>query len=460
MSVMQQAEVLDRYVDEHMAAWTDELIELCRFPGESTRPDALRESADWTAERLRRLGADVVVVTLSDRPDAPPLVVGEIGDGPRTLNLVQHYDVQPAHPLELWTSPPYEPQIRDGRLFARGATDNKGELMSRVWGVEAYLATAGSLPCRIRFIVEGEEEYGSPNLAAFLDARPGLREADAALIEGGGLDPANRPVLLCGVRGMLAVELTARTLTSDVHSAAATLVENSAVRLVAALATLHNEDGGVSLDGILDDVRRPSDADRDHVRAQPTDDLDELKRAYGADRFIRGLEGADALEADSFDPTVNIQALWAGYTGEGHKNVVPAEAHARLDIRLVPDQTPDRVEAALRAHLDRRGFRDISFRRMAMSYAPWWTPMDHPLVGAAKRASEGVVGVPSLVSPSLSGTAPMHEICAQHNVPTVTLGAGRTDCMAHAPDENYRLDDAATAARITARFLDEFAALP
>ena len=451
---------IDRYVDDHMSAWTDELVELCRFPGESTRPDALRESADWTAERLRRLGAHVDVVTLPERADAPALVVGEIGDGPKTVTMVQHYDVQPAHPLELWTSPPYDPEIRDGRLYARGATDNKGEMMSRIWGVEAYLATRGRLPCRVRFIVEGEEEFGSPNLAAFLDARPEYRRADAALIEGGGLDPLDRPYLDCGVRGMLAVEMVARTLSSDVHSAAATLVENAAARLVAALASLRDTDGGVAIDGLLDDVRPPSDADRAAVRALPQDDLEELKRAYVAKRFLQGLEGADALEADAFRPTANIQAMWAGYTGEGHKNVVPAEAHARLDIRLVPDQTPDRVEAALRAHLDRRGFDDISFSRMATSYAPWWTPTDHPLVGAAKRASESVAGKEAIIAPSISGTAPMHEICAQHGVPTVSLGAGRTDCMAHAPNENYRLDDAATAARITARFLDEFAALP
>jgi acetylornithine deacetylase/succinyl-diaminopimelate desuccinylase-like protein len=453
------ADAVDRYIDEHMAAWTDELVEFCRFPGESTNPDALRESADWTAQRLRRLGAEVDVVTLPDRPDAPALVVAEIGEGPRTITMVQHYDVQPAHPLELWTSPPYEPEVRDGRLYARGATDNKGELMSRIWGVEAYLATHGRLPCRVRFIVEGEEEYGSPNLAAFLAARPQYREADGALIEGGSLDPLDRPYLVCGVRGMLAVEMTARTLGSDIHSSAATLVENAAARLVAALATLRTPDGAVALDGLTDDIRPPSDADRERVRSLPSDDLDDLKRAYGAERFLLGVEGADALEADAFTPTVNIQAIWAGYTGEGHKNVVPAEAHARLDIRLIPDQTPDRVEEALRAHLDRRGFTDITFRRMAMSYAPWWTPMDHPLVAAAALASEAVAGNDSIVAPSMSGTAPMHEICARHNVPTVSLGAGRTDCMAHAPDENYRLDDAATAARITARFLDEFAAL-
>jgi acetylornithine deacetylase/succinyl-diaminopimelate desuccinylase-like protein len=450
---------LDRYVDDHASAWVDELVEVCRFPSEETAPDALRDAAAWTADRLRRLGASVDVVELPDRPDVPPLVVGEIGEGPRTVNLVQHYDVQPAHPVELWQTPPYEPDIRDGRLWARGATDNKGELLSRIWGIEAYLATIGQLPVRIRFLVEGEEEYGSPNLGALLDERPDLRRADAALIEGGGIDPEGRPAIDCGVRGMMMVELAVRTLRSDVHSAAAPLTVNAAARLVAALATLRDERGAIAMDGFLDDVRPPSEVDRQRVRAMPLDDLEDLKRAYGAEEFLLGREGPDALEAIAFEPTINIQAIWAGYTGEGSKNVVPAEAHARLDIRLVPDQSPERADAALRAHLDRRGFPDVSYRRLEASYRPWWTPTDHPLVQAARAASEGVLGKDALVSPSMAGTAPMWEVCGRHDVPNVSLGAGRNDCMAHAPNENYRLGDAATAARITARFLDEFAAL-
>jgi acetylornithine deacetylase/succinyl-diaminopimelate desuccinylase-like protein len=263
----------------------------------------------------------------------------------------------------------------------------------------------------------------------------------------------------CGGRGMLMAELSCRTLTSDIHSSAAILLDNSAERLIAALATLHADDGRITLDGFLDDVRAPNAGDRARVRKLPTTDIEEMKSVYGAKRFRLGLEGADAMEAFAFQPTVNVQAIWAGYTGPGLKNVVPAEARARLDIRLVPDQTPDRIEKLLRAHLDKRGFQDVRIERAEMSYRPWWTPMDHPLIGAAARASEAVTGKESLISPSLAGTVPMAEVCAKHNMPNVTLGAARIDCKAHAPDENYRLEDAATAARITARFIEEFARL-
>jgi acetylornithine deacetylase/succinyl-diaminopimelate desuccinylase-like protein len=450
---------LDRYVEQHMPAWTQELVELCRLPSEETKPEDGKKAADWMAARLKRLGAKVDVVRLPGESAVPALVAGEIGDGSKALNMVQHYDVQPAHPLDLWTTPPYDPAIRDGVLYARGATDNKGELMSRIWGIQAYLATIGPLPCRIRFLVEGEEEWGSPHLGQLLDQRPELRKADAALIEGGGLDPENRPVIECGGRGMLHVELVAQTLKSDIHSSAAILLDNAAERLVAALATLHDDDGRITLDGFLDDVRKPSDADRARVRKLPTSDIEEMKSVYGAKRFRLGLEGADAMEAFAFQPTVNVQAIWAGYSGAGLKNVVPAEAHARLDIRLVPDQSPEKVAKLLRAHLDKRGFADVRFDTGAMSYRPWWTPMNDPLIGAAVRASSAVTGKESLISPSLAGTVPMAEVCSEYNVPNVTLGAARIDCKAHAPNENYRLDDAATAARITARFLDEFAAL-
>ncbi len=446
---------LDRIVAERLDDWIAEFMEFLAIPSEAADPAALASAAAWTAERLRRLGCEVRIVEL---PDVPPLVVGEIGPGPRVLNLVQHYDVQPSVPHDLWTTPPYAPAVRDGRVYARGATDNKGELMSRVWGVEAYVATGAELPCRLRFLVEGEEEAGSQHLDELLDLEPGLRRADGALIEGGGLTDAGQPWIDCGVRGMVGVELTVRTATSDLHSAAASIAPNAAARLVAALATLRDGRGAIALDDYLVDVRPPSAATRAAVRALPEDDLVSIRSAYGIERFLLGREGPDALEALAFEPTVNIQGLWSGYNGPGDKTIVPAEAHARLDLRLVPDQDPDRVFRALRAHFDRRGYTDVEMRRFVSGRA-WWTPTDDPLVAAAVRASEAVAGQAAVVSPSMPGCAPMWQVCGRDGVPNVTIGAGRMDSMVHAPDENYRIADAADAARIMGRFIDAFAAL-
>jgi acetylornithine deacetylase/succinyl-diaminopimelate desuccinylase-like protein len=446
-------ERFDRLVEKRLARWTDELAQFCRFPSEKHDEAALEGAADWTAERLRALGAEVSIVRLDG---IPPLVVGEIGDGPRTVTLVQHYDVQPAGDPALWAAPPYEPAIRDGRLIARGATDNKGELLPRLWAVEAWLKAVGPLPCRVRFLVEGQEESGSPDLDALLDEAPELRRADGALIEGGGLDMAGAPVMVAGGRGILLLELTARTLPYDAHSSLAVLLPNAAVRLVQALATLWHPDGRPAVSGIDAGVRPPTERQLALVEGAPERYLDDIRGEFRVERFVGGREGAEAMHAVTFEPTCNIQGLWAGYTAPGNKTITPAEAHARIDIRLVPDQDPAVVADAVRAHLAEGGFADIEVVEREAERA-WWTDPSHPIAEAAARASEAVTGKPATRLVSAAGTVPMYQVCAAHRVPATSLGAARDDCRAHAPDENIRLDDLAVATRITGRFLDLFA---
>ncbi len=446
----------DALVDERLGRWTDELAQFCRFPSEIGDMDALEGGADWTAERLRALGADVTVVRLDG---VAPLVVGEIGDGPRTLLAVQHYDVQPAGDPSLWTTPPYEPGVRDGRLYARGATDNKGEFLPRLWAVGAYLEAIGPLPCRVRFLVEGEEESGSTHLDALLDTAPELRRADGALIEGGGLDMRGTPELVGGGRGMLLVELTARAIRYDAHSSLAVILPNAAVRLVQALSTLWDRAGRPAVPGLDAGVRPPSTGQLAVVDAIPPQRLDDLAAEFGVDRFVGGLEGQAAVRAMTFDPTCNIQGLWSGHTGPGPKTITPAEAHARIDIRLVPDQHPAEVFEALRAHLEREGFGDIELRQTEGERA-WWTDPFHPIGEAAARACETVTGKPAIRMVSMPGTVPMYQVCAAHRVPATSLGAGRDDCHAHSPDENIRLEDLAAATRMMGRFMEQFADAP
>lgn len=450
-------ESLRALIGERMPRWTEELADVCRIPSEASDIAALREAAAWTAARLRRLGATVDVVGLPGRTDVAPLVVGEIGDGPRTLTMVQHYDVQPAAPHDLWTTPAYEPDVRDGRLYARGATDNKGEMMSRIWGVEAYLEAIGPLPCRVRFLVEGEEESGSEHLDALLDQRPDLRVADGALIEGGGVDALGRPVMTAGARGGVSVELVARTLKYDAHSSLATMLPSAPIRLVLALASLYDEGGVPSWPGLQTGARLPTEAQLAAIAALPTEDLDAIKAEYGVSAFIGGREGTAAWHADSFAVTCNIQGLWSGYTGPGGNTIVPAEAHARLDMRIIPDQDPAEILAALRAHLDAQGFADIETRTFEGAEPAYWADIDDPIVDAASAVSEAVFGKPALRYVSMSGIVPMHQVCARHGVPMTTLGGASEDCRAHAPDENYPLHGAADAAEVTARFLDAFA---
>lgn len=452
-------EAFDRLVDDRLDTWVEELAQYCRFASEKGDIEALRGAADWTIERLGALGADVALVELPGRPDVAPLVVGEIGSGPRTLNLVQHYDVQPAVPFDLWTTPPYEPDIRDGRLFARGATDNKGELLPRLWALEAWLETIGDLPCRVRFLVEGEEESGSEHLDALLDTRPELRRADAALIEGGSITLEGTPYVAAGGRGIIVLELAVRTIAYDAHSSLAVVLPNAAVRLVHALATMWSTDGSPAVAGLDAGIRPPTPGQRAVVETVPLEVLEDIVGEFRPRQLIGGLEGRRAIEALSLSPTLNVQGLWSGYTGPGAKTITPAEAHARLDIRIVPDQDPAEILAALRAHLDREGFTDVEVREIESERA-WWTPPDHPVVETALGVSEAVTGRRGFRSVSMPGTVPMYQVCAAHRVPATTLGAARDDCRAHAPDENIRLDDLATATRIAARFYDALAALP
>ena len=446
----------DRVVGARLEGWTQELVEFLAIASEGGDTAGLRAAADWTADRLRRLGA---VVEILELPDAPPLVVGEIGDGPRTLNAVQHYDVQPAEPLELWTTSPYEPDIRDGRVWARGATDNKGELLPRVWAVEAWLEAYGPLPCRIRFLVEGQEETGSNALDALLDLRPSLRQADAALIEGGGLDLSGRPDVVAGGKGIVVIELNVRTMTQDAHSGLSVLLPNAGHRLVQALATLWDADGRPAVDGLDAGRRSPTAAQRATLARMDLRQLDDVRAEWGVERFLGGLDGVAALEASTFETTLNLQGLWAGHTEATPKTVTPAEAHARLDIRIVPDQDPVEIVRAIRRHLDAHGYADVGI--VAREGEPaWWTPPDHVVVTTAARVSEAVAGLEASIGISMPGTVPMYQVCAEHRVPATSLGAGRADCRAHAPDENIRIEDLATATRITGRFLDAFARLP
>jgi acetylornithine deacetylase/succinyl-diaminopimelate desuccinylase-like protein len=443
-------DAFDRLVAERMSAWTAELDAFCRVRSEAIDAAGVGEAADWVAARLRTAGADVELIELDG---APPLVVGEVGDGPLVLNAVQHYDVQPAEPLELWTTPPYEPAIRDGRLFARGASDNKGQLLVRIQAVEAYREVVGEIPCRIRFLVEGEEESGSVNLRRLLDARPGLRRADAALQEGGQVNEDGAPVLICGVRGLVYVELSVRTLRFDAHSGGAQLYPNAAWRLIDALSTLwSNRDGRVMIDGFYDAVRPLTAAQLTHLRDNVPFEEAELKDIYGTDSFVAGRTGVDAQAAQIFEPTCNIAGVWSGFTGPGSKTITPAEARAKLDLRLVPDQDPWEVRRLLRAHLDANGFADVEITDLGHEH-PYWSPIDAPIVEAAARAAEEAFGHAAIRQFSSPGTAPMHEVCAADQVPMVAIGCGDHHARAHAPDESIDLERYAQAARALGRLI-------
>jgi len=449
---MTARDALERYVASHADRYVEELRELCAIPSEATDPAALDAAAAWCRDRLAAAGCR----TREIRADSvPALVVGETGSGARRLICVQHYDVQPAVPLELWETPPYVPAIRNGAVYARGVGDNKGHLLLRIQAVEAHQAVFGDLPIRLRFLIEGEEEAGSVNLGRLLQQDPSLVDGDGALKEGGSLDPAGRPELSLGNKGILYVELRVRTMASDAHSAGAPYLPNAGWRLLAALATLLDPAGRVRIPGFYDQVRQATDEERRYVTTRPFE-ADHIKRVYGIDRFAFGRDAAAANAAAVFEPTCNLCGVWSGYTGPRTKTVIPAEAAAKLDFRLVPDQDPAAVAELLRRHLDAEGFVDVEIVPEE-GERPYRGPADSPLVRAAQAVAEEAFARPAVIIPNGGGTAPMWLVSHRHQLANVTLGMSHTGSGAHAPNEHIRLDNYWKALRATAQLYQRYA---
>ena len=445
---------LDRFIASQHDRFVAELKELCAIPCEASDPPALDAAARWCRDRLRAAGfADARELRVTN---APALVVGETGlKSGRTLIGVQHYDVQPAVPLELWKTRPYDPSLRDGAVYARGVDDNKGHLLLRIQAVEAHRAVLGELPLRVRFLIEGEEESGSSHLADLLALEPKLIEADGALKEGGALDSAGRPQLSLGGKGILYCHFRVRTMSRDAHSGGATHYPNAAWRLAHAFASLMDERGRVRIEGFYDDVRKPTRADQAMLERMPFD-ADATKTVVGIDRFAFGRSDDEAKRASVFEPTCNICGIESGYNGPGSKTVIPREASGKVDFRLVPDQDPARIAELLRAHLDRNGFRDVEFSAEEGEH-PYRGPADAPLVRAVAAVAEEAFGKPAVLIPSSGGTSPMWVVCHARNMANVTLGMGHPAAGAHAPNEHILLSNYWRALRATARLYSAFA---
>jgi len=424
------------YVEAHKDHFLGELMAFCAQPSIAAQGVGVQEMAALVRERLERLGAEVQLLSVND---GPPVVYGEIGEGERTLLIYNHYDVQPPDPLDEWESPPFEPTVREGKLFARGVSDNKGDLMARMQAAEAWQATQGPLPLKLKFVVEGEEEVGSPHLADFAAAHADLLRADGCLWEGGGRDEADRPMLTLGLKGIQYLELRARGAKNDLHSSMATLVPNPAWRLVWALATLKDEEDHITIDGYMEHVAEPTEGEWAMLRAIPFEE-EKLRQRFGIPEFIRGLTGVEALKKHLYEPTCTICGFRAGYIEEGTKTVLPSQAMVKLDLRLVPNLTPQLALKLLREHLDRRGFTDIEIMPYAGEH-PAKSPTDAPIVQAARAAVEAVYGQPPVIYPLMAGSGPMYPLSQALGIPAVTMGIGYPGANIHAPNENIRLED-------------------
>ena len=443
----------DAYVRAREREYIDELKTLIRQPTVSAQGIGIPETARIVLDRAKKRGGIAAEALTVD--GGPPTIVGETGRGDRTLLVYNHYDVQPPDPLDEWETPPFEPTERDGFLYGRGVSDNKGNLMARLQAIDAYRATMGELPLRIRVLYEGEEESGSAHLAAFV-ARHGERlRADGCIWEAGYKDAAGRPTISCGLKGIAYVELRVRGANKDAHSSLATIVPNPAWRLVWALATLKNDADQITIDGFMDAVRPPSPADRALLKALPFDEQAML-RIHGITRFVRGLTGLELKKKHFYEPTCTICGIVSGYTGAGSKTVLPAVASAKIDFRLVPDLTPEKVTALLRAHLDRRGFEDVEVVPGHGEPPSRW-PTDSVTARAAVDACRSAYGSEPVVYPLLAGSGPLSTVCGTLGIPAAGFGSGNAASANHAPNENIAIADYVDHIRAFGRFLHTFA---
>lgn len=446
---------IDAYLDENLEQSVAELSRLVAQPSVGAQNWGLEECAALAADMLRQRDFNVRIIPT---PGAPVVYAERAGRSEKTLLIYNHYDVQPPEPLELWDSPPFEPEVRDGKLFGRGVSDDKGHFVARLFAIDALLQVYGELPCRIKFVVEGEEETSSANLFDFVVQNQGLLAADACLWEFGGVDHREVPMQYLGMRGICYVELSVETASTDAHSGlGGSIFPNAAWRLVWALNSLKGSDERIRLPGFYDTVRPPSLRDRELMEALP-EVADEYKTRYGLAHFLKGMTGGVELRlAEVFEPTCTICGLTSGYQGPGSKTVQPARASAKVDFRLVPDQTPEQVLAQVRRHLDNEGFSDVQITDLG-GEAPARTDPDDPFVQLTVRTAEPVYGQPMQLVPMVGGSGPSYPFIHILKLPVVTAGAGYPGTLAHAPNENLRLDLYIKHARHVTRLLHEFGA--
>jgi acetylornithine deacetylase/succinyl-diaminopimelate desuccinylase-like protein len=447
--------IVDQSIARRLEASLEELRRLVALPSVSAERTSMSECAKLVAELLAKRGFQVRLVPSSGFPVVFGVRQGHRLD--RTLLFYNHYDVQPPGSPDLWESPAFDLKVRDGRAFGRGAVDDKGHIISRLAALDALLDANGDLPCTVKFIIEGDEEGDNIHLPEFVARHAELLAADACLWEAGGVNHEGVPECHAGLRGIAYVELRIRTASQDAHSGlGGSIFPNAAWRLVWALRSLKGPDERILLPGFYDRVRPPTSRDLELLAELP-EDSQELRRAYGLKGFIKGLTDGVALRSEAvFSPTCTICGLTSGYQGPGCMTVLPAQASAKVDFRLVPDQEPAEVLAQLRNHLDSQGFTDIEIIDLGCE-APGRSDPDHPFLRLVADAAVEVYGRRQLIAPMTGGSGPYHAFIHHLGVPIATAGIGYPGMLMHAPNEHFRIADFVAGTRHVARILDRFA---
>lgn len=449
---------LDAFLKENQDDALQRLVSLLRIPSvsaSSTHRGDVRAAANWVADRLGQMSLAPEVIETPGNP----LVYAEtpaVPGAPVAL-VYGHYDVQPPEPLDLWTSPPFEPTVRSGNLYARGATDDKGQMLTHLEGAAAVLATQGRLPLQLKFLIEGEEEIGSPSLGPFIAENREKLACDVVVISDSGQFAPGVPAITYGLRGIAYYEVILTGPSRDLHSGSfGGAVTNPANTLTKLLAGLTDSEGRIQLPGFYDTVTPLTDQEREEFRNLPFDES-HFQQQLGVDG-LSGEAGYTTLERRWARPTCDINGLWSGYQGEGAKTVLPSSAGAKVSFRLVPRQTPEQVGQSLERYLRERLPPGIRMTFIDHHGGPGVLfPLGSPAMQAASRAIEHAFGrAPVFIREG--GSIPIvadfaHQLDAQ----VLLLGWGQDDDNAHAPDEKFCVADFHRGIQASARLWNELA---
>jgi len=458
---MTNLQQLDAYFAEHREEHLNELKEFLRIPSISSLSEHkgdIQNAAQWLANAFDKLNLENISIT---QTAGHPVVYGDWlhAEGKPTILFYGHYDVQPVDPLNLWDSKPFDPTIRDNKLFARGASDDKGQVFMHLKMIEALFATTGTLPVNVKFIYEGEEEIGSPNLPAFVEEHKEKLAADLILISDTGLYGPGKPAVCYGLRGLTGIQIDVRGAKGDLHSGLyGGGVQNAIHALAEILASFRDEHGTIQVEGFYDKVLPLTEEEREAYRALDFDE-ESVKDEVGVNELF-GEAGYSYLERTWARPTLEVNGVFGGFSGEGIKTVLPAEAGAKITCRLVPNQEPEEIVALLKAHVEKHKPTGVEVAISEFDKGrPFLTPFDHPFIQAAGRSYEKVYNVPTAYTRgggSIPIVAAFDEIL---ELPVVLMGFGLSSENFHAPNEHFHLENFDKGLRVLSDYLFEVAAL-
>ena len=427
-----------KHVDSHMDTLVSDLQTLIRQPSVSAKNEGIEECAKLVSKLLKKSGISSEILRL--KKNVAPIVFGEITskqNPEKTLMFYNHYDVQPAEPFDLWDDPPFSGTRKGNKIFGRGATDDKGELITRIKAVEACLKTTGDVPCNVKFVIEGEEETGSAHIENYLKKYKKKFSCDGVIWEFGYVDAKNRPIIGLGMKGLLFVELSVKESIRDAHSSLAVLIKNPAWRLIDAIKTLRDSDGKILIKDWYKEVTPFSKNDLELIKTEPFDE-NVFKKEFGVTSFVGNKKGMAAKKALVGDATCNIAGFVSGYTGDGAKTVLPGNALVKIDFRLIPKMDPKKQILRLKKHLKSKGFEDVKIK-VFHGEAAARTNSSDPFVTQVKEAADDSFGT-SILNVSNAGTGPMYPFVDILKAPCISIGSTYMFSRIHSPNEFARVD--------------------